>query len=487
MPGVDASISFEDQDTLTLAPGEIATVTIVTSPPDHYAIDFHLVGDALDASLDADQVITDDAGVARVKLRAPNGATNFGLKATIADGPSVTLAVSVSEKGFGSLNIEPVYDGERDADLWVAQVVSGTTCEALTESFPDDPAGALDAKAVPGESLTVESAPVGPNLAVFVRAGHYMWGCSDETDLVAGESADVKVVVVNKPIDTSAAALAVALDYQPEEAPYQAILDNTEATMKTAFFGASASNEAMLLDEMELLSADPSGFAQARSDNDWTTAVNSHLSTHQVDLDAALSGWVSSGLASQPPTIRGRIDSFEQIEGFTLFTLEQIGSVSPAAAGVPNEYLMELTVDPDDTVRLGGDLFWIPSAYVAAVVESEALAQNTSAASFADVLAATAHCDSLDLQGMVGCDAGCITQLCQDALVSRWATARDATASQYQWGEIAVQASGSADFDDVASLTGFGGMWLGEVRSGAIVAKVTGTAAATPPAGPATP
>ena len=158
LPGPDASIEFASDGTLTLAPGEKATITVVTAPAERYEISFLLVGDTLDASLSESTVVANDQGEASVDLRAPNSATSFAVRAKIKDGNTADLPVAVSDQGFGALDITPVYNGDRDIADWSAFVVSGKSCEALGTTFPDDPPGALVAGAEQGDPLVVDVA-----------------------------------------------------------------------------------------------------------------------------------------------------------------------------------------------------------------------------------------------------------------------------------------------------------------------------------------
>ena len=63
---------------------------------------------------------------------------------------------------------------------WTASVVVIASCADLAATLPEEPAGALTATApASGMPVIPENAPVGPNLAVVVRAGHFAWGCAD--------------------------------------------------------------------------------------------------------------------------------------------------------------------------------------------------------------------------------------------------------------------------------------------------------------------
>jgi hypothetical protein len=483
--GVDGSISFENEETLLLAPGETVDIGVVTTPAAAYSVSFYLAGDGLDASLDQSQVVTDpSSGKAKVKLRAPNSATNFVVRATIKDGPAADLAVSVSDQGFGTLQITPVYGGKRALDQWLGRVVSGTTCEALAETFPDDPEGALIGSADPEEPLVITGAPVGPNLTVFVRAGHYMWGCRDEADLVAGETTPLEVNIVNKPIVLDEAHLDIELDFAPDPVPWQTIVDDGKALLMSDFFGGYQSTAELLLDTMSSLAGDQNAFDLAATNGSWLTTIEAHLATYSVDIQQSLSDLMDSGLAKQPELIVGNVDAFEQAPGHALFTLKRIGTVDAAQAGVPAEYVTTLTVDPDDTVRLGGSLFWLPSRYLGVVTSQEGLAQNPQATDFEQALAEIVQCDDLVLAGYTGCDATCMAQLCHSALAARWAEAVDASATSYLWGDVPFEASGKAQFDDLAALTGFEGTWLGQISSGQLNASVAGAVVAETPDNP---
>ncbi|RLB64561.1 MAG: hypothetical protein DRI90_04320 [Deltaproteobacteria bacterium] len=367
---------------------------------------------------------------------------------------------------------------------WLGRVVSGTTCEALAAGFPEDPEGALIGAADPEKPIVIMGAPVGPNLTVFVRAGHYMWGCSDEADLVAGETTPLEVSIVNKPIVVDEAYLDIELDFAPDPLPWQTIIDDGKALMMGDFFDGYQSTAQLLLDTMSALSGDQNAFDQAAVNGSWLPTIEAHLATHSIDLGQSLSDLTDGGLGKQPELIVGNIDAFEQAPGHGLFTLKRIGTVDADQAGIPAEYVTTLTVDPDDTVRLGGSLFWLPSRYLGAVCAQEGLAQNPQAADFEDALSEIVKCDELVLTGYSGCGTTCMAQLCSTALATRWAAAVDASAANAQWGDVPFEASGKALFDDGAALTGFEGTWLGQVTSGPLNASVTGAVVAETPDNP---
>jgi hypothetical protein len=364
-------------------------------------------------------------------------------------------------------------------------VVSGTNCAALAATLPEDPPGALSATAIPDTPLRIDVAPVGPNLAVAVRGGHYMWGCADEPNLVANETAEVDVHIVDKPIDLSNVELDLLLDFAPAPAPWLSLVQSATDRMVSVASAPQGNEPAALLDAMQVLSPDPAAFAEASSKGLWLEVVLAHFAASGLSLGDTLSAWITAGLDAAPPQIKGQVRSLPDADGWAAFTLVHLAGVSPPAGGIPAEYLMTLTVDPDDTVRLGGKLFWLASRHLAAEADQAVTAQVTGATSVADVLAQHVRCTELGvgLGGLEGCTAACMGTLCAEALGAMWSAAANLSGSTGMVGGITMQAAGGAEFDDYAGLTGFAGMWLGSVSDGLAEVGVEGLAKAQPNVG----
>jgi len=477
VPKDDATIAFEHEGNLALVPREVIDVAVICDPPKPYEVAFHLLGEALDSSLDKTTVIADASGRAAVRLRAANGAATFSIRASIKNGAAADLRVAVSDQGFGDIRVVPDYNGTRAVDEWHISAVAGTTCADLADTLPEDPLGAL----VGSEDapLLIEDAPVGPNLAVFVRAGYYMWGCEDETDLVAGDTTELRVFIVNKPLDLSHTALDCSLAFAPEPDPWEQMLTAATAELLDPFCDGS-SQGAALHDWMSQLASDPAAFDAASQSYQWQGAIETFYSDNSIDLCQALSSLAQDGLAAQPPQILGAVQSVGA-PGYAMFTIQQVGSINVADLVIPSDYLMSWTADPDDTVRLGGTLFWLPTSYVAAAVEQLALGPYPPQTSFPEVLGELSQCPDIAdlLSSSSGWEADPLAQLCIAALQNRWGAAIAAATTADLLGEIPLQASGAAQLDDVAAITGFDGSWVGNVTSGEVSAKVQGPASAT--------
>lgn len=476
--GVDASVAFAFDGPLKLEPGETALLAVVTSPPDRYGLEFRLVGESLDASLDTSKTVADEMGVALLSLRAPHQATTFAVRATIEGGPSADLVVSVSGQGYATLEVVPDYQGERPVDSWTASAVTGSTCAELAKTLPDDPEGALVVEADQGAALMIPDAPVGPALAVAVRTSRYAWGCTDVAGVMAGSLTKVVVHVANKSIDASESSLDVSLEFAPEPSSWDGLLTVHRSAM-FARFESNGTAGATLLDAM--LAAAPELALEPADTPGWLDALDAHFAGEVGGPIALLESLGATSSASLPP-ISGRAEGID--DGHALFLLESIGKLSASDSGAPTEFLMKLSVDPNDRVHLGGALSMLPSRYLGATLAAAANAESPMTPTVVDYLADKLGCSGLPLEPLPTCDAACIATLCRQGLESIWSESLDVSAALGLPAEVLLTATGDAQFDSDARLLGFSGAWLGQAKSGASSVKLGGQAMAVPAGAP---
>jgi hypothetical protein len=468
VPGTDATLRFDDQGTLELAPAELRDVGVIGSPPASYEVRFSIVGDSAGAWLDRTAVTAGPDGRASVALHAPSLASTFRLRATLKDGPSAEIGVAVSEKGFGTIHVTPLYAGEREVTEWVASVKAGTTCADIAATLPTDPEGALVETAGPDEPVVVRSAPVGPNLAVAIRAGRSIWGCADVADLQAGATRDARVTVKDGPIDLAATSLDLTLDFTPTGAVDGYLAATSERVVDALLpEGAEATT---LLDAMALAApADQApAFDEERLNAGWDQLAEGHLAGLPVSVRDTCGAWAALGLAQQAPTITGYLRAISDAPGQAFFQAKSIGAIAAEDAGLPPEHLMSWTSEPGDVLRLVGDLYWIPSRFVGAAAWQGAEGELPSAASMPEALAEAAQCQALGatLGGYPGCDGACLADLCLAAFAARWQLALDASALAGLVGGIGVSASGGATVDEDAAPTAWTAAWLGVISDG---------------------
>lgn len=475
VPFVDATVSFEGPASIDVSPGEVRALSVTTSPPSEYEMYFTLLDAPGDASLDASHLFAGADGRAMVKLQAPSSPASFKVRASIKNGPSADLVVTVSKQGVGALQVVPVYDGQRPVETWVASVVAGTTCSDLAAKLPGETSGALVAAAPAPESPVIQSVPVGPKLAVAVRAGHYAWGCGDTSGIAAGTTTKVKVHVVDVPPALDRTKLDLALAYAPD-APYGAIVTDARAAFLDAFLPPGAPVPAALLDAMARLSIDPEGFALAREALGWDALAQAHFAELPVPLGERMAGWIDAGLALGPAKLTGQLLAIDGVPGKALLAAGTLAGLDAAAAGVPETHLVSWTSQPGDKVVLSGTVYWVPSRFIGAACRAGAQDELAVQSSMQEVLAAVAGCNNLaaTLGEAPGCDAACLADLCRAALDARWQSALDVSASAGQVGTIEITASGKIDVDDIATPVALTGAWIGHVSDGAATADVKG-------------
>lgn len=474
---IDATLAFDGPASIEVSPGENRAISVGALPAASYEIDFALIDAPSNASLDAAYVVTANDGRATVTLHAPDTPSTFTLRAWIPDGPATELSISVNKTGVGSVQVIPDYGGPRPVDEWVASAVAGSSCSDLTGQLPGEPKGAFVATAPVMQNPLIQSVPVGPKVAVAVRAGHYAWGCTDVADLAAGGTKDVKVHVVDVPPALDKTSLDVTLTYTPAAAAYSGILTSAKKTFLDALLPPYISSGSTLLDTMASLSMDPVAFAAARDANGWDVVADAHFAGLPLDLRARMEEWIGLGFGAASPVVSGQLAAIEGVEGKAVFIAQTIGGLSADAAGAPPVHLVSWMSQPNDKVVLSGTLYWLPSRFIGAACNVGATADLGIDAPMADALSKAAACSDLAplLVGLDGCGPACISDLCHDALAARWVAAEDASAAEGTVGTIDIDATGQIKVDDVALPIALQGDWLGDVSDGTLSAQATGT------------
>lgn len=496
---VPASLAFEPSSTLALAPGEQRTLQLVAKPASTYHVRFALIGEAGNAALDRSEVDSSAMGIAKVGLTAPTAPATFRVRASVGTTVSAEAAISVSAGGFVTLTVHPDYSGKRLkwGDTWVASVRAGTDCASLTGTPPPD--GDLKATSQVAQNLfftdpQIASVPVGPALAVTVRAGHFAGGCTDVQTLVAGKPNAVTVPVVDRPMQLDQTDLGVELGVDTSSPEWGQALSSTVSETADAMLGGAPDDVIALLDAMHTAlgqSADATAFTQARSANGWDSLLYTVLGSgaaHAIRTPAE--SWLSAGATTfgGPGTFVGHLSGQGQQPGKADLTLSSIGGLAPAAAGSPSDVgQVSWSADPGDTVLLGAELSWMPSALVtslalapaqkdvpAATTVPEALAEQVGCSAIGTALA-SASANHIDAYS--SCDASCAAALCGNGLVVMWDRARDSSAAKVEAATLDISATGSVDaIDDTAVPKHFDGSWVGKLSQGQATLSVGGPA-----------
>jgi hypothetical protein len=486
-PTDNATVRFDETGTLTLAPGEARQLGVVGAPAAPYRIAFSLLGAPLDGWVDPPEATADDTGHAFVELHAPSHATTFHVRASLLDaqgapGAGVERAVAVSELGFASIAVAPVYAGHRPVTTWTASVAAGTTCAELSKTLPAEPGGALTATAPAGGEPVVDNAPVGPALAVLVRAGHFAWGCADTMATAPGETSTVSVNVIDKPLDLAGVTLGALFDFSADAPLLVPLFADAALALGDAFLPSGGGKDgSVILNSMAALvpASAAATFSTQRIDKGWDALAIQHFASLTPTLRERLELWAAAGLALQSPSFEAQLASGNP----ATLLVTRFGDLDGPAVGAGAPVPLTWSPQPKDTVLLSAGLVWEPTRLAGNAALAAAQQDVPGAAGVPDALAVAGDCAGLGaaLGGFGSCDAGCVAQLCAAALGARFGAALGASLKAGQVGAIGVQASADATVGDAAQPQSLAGQWIGEFSDGTPLVTVSGALTAPAP------
>jgi hypothetical protein len=482
-------IAFTSTETIDLDPKETRELTVQTDPPGSFLVRFALPGsggdeDPGDAVLDRNQAQTDASGIAHVVLTAPSTPANFSVR-TSAGKWVAFQGVSVSTVGHTTLRVVPSYSGQRPVALWTATATAapGVNCSQLMGNPPPD--GVLSVSALPTRPLNIPRVPVGVDVVVTLRAGHYIGGCATLPALSEGDGNMVLVYASDRPLNLDATHLELAFGPSDSRPAVDKVLAASASLAESALLGAATSDVAALLDEMQSAtpSIDRSAFATARDQGGWDDALSTAFgkTAARRTRDPA-ERWLDAGLATfdSTSTFSGTLSSGG---ADALFKLSQVAGLAPSVAGFASSFPATWLADSSDTLLLGTELTWVPSRLVTALATAPALLEYPAAASVEEALALSVDCQLVSNVLLVyganagsslytGCDASCGSNTCATALGNLWQKATLASGTNV--ASLAVTATGSADVGDAAEVTKLQGSWVGQLTDGDSQAAASG-------------
>jgi hypothetical protein len=480
------------------------TLRVQALPPQVYRVRFALPpsgGDPLDAVLDRSEADTDETGLATVRLTAPSATTRFEVRASVGS-VTATLSVGVKDTGFTTVQVQPRYSSAlRDITTWIATAHPDKTCADLTGIPPAD--GPLQAPpAAKAQAPVISNVPASTKLAITLRSGHFVGGCTSVESLPAGPADSpqiVQVAVLNRPIDLSASSLAVSLSLAAPETTWSTSLGAAGDAVLPALLGTSTDDVDALLDAMR----DASGPAlqtleTTRKAENWDALLRVHWGlnapSHVRDV---VGGWLTAGrhqLDSSTHLLEGTLDPVQQPDPLdqrsALLTLVSAAGVDATKAGFVSPARVSWSANADDTLVLGTDVYVIESQFAMALAEASALTADVGASTAAEALGSALDCSGIGQSlasagadttlAYADCDAACVADLCNTAALNIWK--RGAEATSLSASLLSITATGVAHVGDVAEVAGMGGTWIGDLKAGSASSRTSGTiTAATPP------
>jgi hypothetical protein len=474
-PNKPQAVRFEVEGVLTVAPGQIIDVKILT-PEASPKVSVGLEGDYLDGSVGASEIVPAE-GVATVSLHAPTSPTTFSMRAKLDGSNDARLDVSVSASGFGTLRIASRYTGRRSATFVVGSVFVKGSCPELALAPLKDGAPKISG---PIETpLVIPSVPAGTRVAVSIRVGHYASGCLDIDALVPGVTRDVAVDVFDRALALDRTNLQTILTMEPEAADRQmwdAMLDTASAKALSAF-ADGAPESTLLLDAMQASapSQATADFAASRTQGNYETKTSAWLTAHPPTLRARATAWATAAKPDAFGNLGFHIDPGKSA-GLAEITLQTFGVLAANEAGVTTRVPFGWTADAktttlDDTVHLSGSVYVSPTALVTYAADRRAASEVPGATGVPSALATQIDCAGLATAlvgagvSYPGCSVTCTAILCSAGLAEMWTRAHEASAASLEVTQIGLTASARVEVGDYAEPVAFTGAWVGQVSA----------------------
>ncbi len=484
------NLRFDVTGTLELAPTQVVTVDVVG--PADTDIQISLLGNLLDAKIDATTVVTDGAGRASFSLTAPSTAATFEVLAR-TDSATAKLSVAVSEQGFFDLMVIPQYEGGRElTDPWSADVQVGGDCAALLASYPD-PLGTLEGSAPIGGKPKVSSVPIGPVLAVGLRSGKLVAGCVTVTHDGVMTQEEVSVVVVDQPMVLEATRMNLALQFSVPPDGFAELLGVGAAAVKDEAFPEGASTAALILGDLAAALPAPASaeltaaLAEPSDLAGQVAAANQGFDARAAcaALEAPAEAEALANLESGGATILGTLAGVEGAPSAATFELESFLGL-PGGVAAPGElpfgwydqgsdFLVVSGVVPLSGTRLAGGYLGVAASTVLGpglgVVDLLQEGFDCEAAA-ATILGATS---------LTGCDLTCLASACDAAIAARWESglAVDERAGAFG-SSLSLGISGGVSVDEDVAPQSLEGQWSGSLDALGVSVAGQGTAQGSP-------
>jgi hypothetical protein len=440
------------------------------------------------AALDWTLAETQASGRVTLILTAPSTPTSFLLQAWATGVAPRQVEITIAQLGSASLRVLPLYAGRRAIERWTASAVVDQDCAALRGSPPPDGAYANEAMDPPQlDAVTIANVPVGPPLAVLVRAAEYAWGCANLTSAIEGQTNAVQVTVTNVPMRLSTRAVALDMTLA-SRGDWTALFEAPIATALDATLAGAADDVEALLNAMQasLGSAARNEFSEMRTLQGWDVHLRTALgtTTAPTGVRAPLERWMRAGLADMKleRAFEARLDA--NASGTPELRLAKGFGFEADTVRMRTRGSTSFSADARDSVLIGTELEVDPARLLLSSARGPATQEVEGAGNVSQALAELMSCDTvadtlidwgLDSgNANADCDDDCARELCQDAVAELVGRASNATQGDVARIEIAI--SGPGHVGARAELSSLDGSWLGKFSRGEVTADLGGSA-----------
>ena len=460
------SLTLSPSPTITLAPGSSTEVIASVEPKDAYTVRFWLLGESLDASLDASIRITSSNGTASVNLLASTSPTAFRLKATAGGSASAEVSVAVSSRGYANARVSPLYKGIRSTPTWTASAIVGSTCTEIPGQPPQD--GPIVSVENEHDPVELHSLPVGPPIAITLRSEQSVGGCTELTDLSPDETRDVSVKVSDMPVQVSDIDLNLLMTLDSEDTTMMPMLDEVAKSFVETVFPPRATEATTFLDAVLALVPDSDVFASLRTAYGWDEIVSTWIRQENKTIAERMLTWIERGL--QPlgdgELLVGGLTALSGSSNQGVLSLVRFGGLPYLTTGVSQEHSVSLSVEPGDTTLIGGKIAWQPTRLIGAAGDAGAQ-QIESSPNAALALASIFGCAQITTllfpndRAPSACDDLCFESACENALASLWNESINSDEASSDIVQTSFSISGTATVDGNATIAGLNATWVG--------------------------
>lgn len=458
-----AIVSFDLPTALALSPREQQELFVVVSPPAAHTVRFALL-DARDAALDRSSVVTDTQGRAAVGLTAPSTVGAFSVRAQV-DGSTADLALSVSARALTTVEVVPTYAGRRAIAEWVASIHVGRYCTDFEGILPDSTAYV---RFLPDQTARIAKIPLGPELAVTVRAGQFAGGCTEVASGGTNEKLRIEVPVYDRALDLEATELEVAFGVHESDTAFQSSLELGVRRATEAFRAGASTDLVALLDAMELglTGRSRTEFSAARQEAGWDAAV---VGVPAYDAAQALTPTITRWIEVGKGSLLGARAFEGRLSRGPSFVIDRIGQIAAERVEMQAE-MASWIGNVSDELSFTGVFRWEHARLVTELAIGPAMAE-TGALDVPAALSVVAGCDQFGqtLTSTTGaavaalsasCGAVCLSSVCKTALTSMWSRAASASSGT---AELTIAAAGPASIGEQAQVIDFAGNWVGKL------------------------